>query len=272
MRVPPDQSSTRSAARASARSGSRPASSRVIRVSRVPKAKASTRALGGDAGLHVLQQHARVGRHRARDVADEHEPARALGRLAVAALDQLAAVAQRGAHRRAQVVLVAAPARGARAAAEPLRAAPRDAREQLPGHGALGVGVLGEVLLAQQLHVAARGGHRLTLGVGSGLGAARRHADARQRGPRSRRGRRAGRAPAAPARRRRRRTPREDVQVRARGAQRGAQREVGVLARAGVDGRERAVGAEQLADADAHAAAARAQLGRRGRATPLRHH
>ena len=51
-----------------------------MRVSRVPKANASTRARRGDAGLHVLEQHARVGRHRARDVEHEHEPARALGR------------------------------------------------------------------------------------------------------------------------------------------------------------------------------------------------
>ena len=95
MRVPPDQSATRSAARCSARSGSRPASSRVMRVSRVPNANASTRAARGDAGLHVLEQHARVGRHRARDVEHEHEPPRALGRRAPAALEQLAALAQR---------------------------------------------------------------------------------------------------------------------------------------------------------------------------------
>ena len=44
MRVPPDQSWTASAARRSARSGSRPDSSRVTRVSRVPNTNASTRA------------------------------------------------------------------------------------------------------------------------------------------------------------------------------------------------------------------------------------
>jgi hypothetical protein len=72
-----------------------------MRVSRVPKTNASTRACVGHAALQVLQQHPRVRRHRARDVADEHELARALARLAPAALDRLAAVAQRRAHRRA---------------------------------------------------------------------------------------------------------------------------------------------------------------------------
>ena len=43
MRVPPDQSATAPAARASAASGSRDDSSRVMRVSRVPSANASTR-------------------------------------------------------------------------------------------------------------------------------------------------------------------------------------------------------------------------------------
>ena len=44
IRVPPDQSLTAAAARASARSESRPRSSRVTRVSRVPNTNASTRA------------------------------------------------------------------------------------------------------------------------------------------------------------------------------------------------------------------------------------
>ena len=43
MRVPPEKSVTAAAARSSARSWSRPASSWVMRVSRVPKANASTR-------------------------------------------------------------------------------------------------------------------------------------------------------------------------------------------------------------------------------------
>ena len=131
MRVPPDQSSTASAARASARSGSRPR--QLARDAREPRAeheRLDARARG-DAGLHVLQQHPRVRRHRARHVADEHEPPRPLGRLAVAALEQLAAVAQRGAHGRAQVVLVAPRgAVGARAARAARRPAQREPGEQ----------------------------------------------------------------------------------------------------------------------------------------------
>ena len=85
-----------------------------------------------DARLHVLEQHARVGRHRARDVEHEHEPPRPLRRRAPAALEQLAAVAQRAPRGRPQVGHLAAPPGRPRPAAEAHRPAPREPRQQPP--------------------------------------------------------------------------------------------------------------------------------------------
>ena len=113
MRVPPLQSSTAAAARAQRPVGVAPA--QLAGHAREPRAEHERLHPGprGHARLHVLQQHAAVRRHRAAHVAHEHEPPRPRRLLAVAALEQLAAGAQRGADRRAQVVLLA-PAPGRR--------------------------------------------------------------------------------------------------------------------------------------------------------------
>ena len=92
-------------------------------------------------------------------VADQDERPRRCGALAPAPLDGLAAVAQRRAHRAAQVVAVRRarprPRRVAAAcAATARRARARQPRDQPARQLALGVRVLGEVLVAQQLDVA----------------------------------------------------------------------------------------------------------------------
>jgi len=107
-----------------------------------------------DRGVHVVQEHPRVGRHRARDVDDQDERALALAGRVPAAVHRLAAVAQRGAHGAAVVGAPAGPAARAQAAAAARRPAAREADEQPPGGGTLGVGHLGEVALAQQLDLA----------------------------------------------------------------------------------------------------------------------
>ena len=81
MRVPPAQSLTVSATRASARSRSRSRSSRVTRVSRVPKTNDSVRtSLRRREGLDEAQQQPRMALHGARDVADHDERAGLLHR------------------------------------------------------------------------------------------------------------------------------------------------------------------------------------------------
>ena len=77
IRVPPAQSVTDSATRASARSRSRSRSRRVTRVSRVPKTNDSVRTSeAADERLDEPEQQAGVALHRARDVADHDERAR----------------------------------------------------------------------------------------------------------------------------------------------------------------------------------------------------
>ena len=77
IRVPPAQSLTESATRASARSRSRSRSSRVTRVSRVPNTNDSVRTSdAADERLDEAQQQPRVALHRARDVAQDDERAR----------------------------------------------------------------------------------------------------------------------------------------------------------------------------------------------------
>ena len=113
MRVPPDQSTT-ARGRAVERAV-RVADAELVRDARQPRAEHERldAAVRRDRRVQVLQQHPRVRRHRARDVADEHELARALHVLAPAAVERLAAVAQRRADRRLQVGPHAAPPRRA---------------------------------------------------------------------------------------------------------------------------------------------------------------
>ena len=92
MRVPRDQSGAAAAARWIARSGERVASARVTRVSRVANTNASAFVPRG-AGQE-LQVGPRVGLHRARDVAQQHEPARHDAAAAVGEPDRVAAGAQ----------------------------------------------------------------------------------------------------------------------------------------------------------------------------------
>jgi hypothetical protein len=126
----------------------------------------------GDAGLDVLEQHAGVRRHRAGDVADEDERARAVARRAPVALERLAGVAQRRADRAAQVGgVAAAPARRDRPARPAARTAARELLEDPARRRPLGVGVQREVLRALQRDRRPRGGHGLRR---AGLLAARR--------------------------------------------------------------------------------------------------
>ena len=161
IRVPPDQSATASAARRQRAVGV--AAAQLARHARQPRAeheRLDARA-GGDARLHVLQQHPRVRRHRARHVAHQHEPARA---LCAARGSGARAARRRGAATRARCArrscVVARGAASARVRRERRAAAPRRASraQQPPRERALGVRVLGEVLLAQQLLLAPRRG------------------------------------------------------------------------------------------------------------------
>ena len=76
IRVPPAQSVTLSATRASARSRSRSCISRVTRVRRVPNTNDSVGPRAAGQRLDEPQQQPRVALHRARDVAQDHELAR----------------------------------------------------------------------------------------------------------------------------------------------------------------------------------------------------
>ena len=89
-------------------------------------------AAGADRRVEEEQEDARVAVHRAGHVAHEHEPPRPRARPAVAALDELAAVAQRQPDRRAQVVDVATPPGRDRAARETLRGTAHQPGEQPP--------------------------------------------------------------------------------------------------------------------------------------------
>ena len=95
MRVPPAQSLTVSATRASARSRSLSRSSRVTRVSRVPNTNDSARtSRRGREGLDEAQQQPRVALHRARDVAQHDERAGLLHRPPPDPRQELAARAE----------------------------------------------------------------------------------------------------------------------------------------------------------------------------------
>ena len=147
MRVPPPRSTTAPVARASARSTSRPASSWVIRVRRVPNAKASTRRRAATAACTYCSSIRAYGRHRARYVDDEHHRALRQPRFAPAALHRIAAVAQRRPHRGAHVVHPAAvqpPGFGASGAevrarpGAPAEPGPRPARRRCRGRSPCG--------------------------------------------------------------------------------------------------------------------------------------
>ena len=121
------------------------------------------------------------------------------------------------------------------------------------GHLALGVRVVGEVLVAQELGVRPRGRHHVRLALGRHRHLLGRHADARQHERRRRSsssgsdGRlRAARARTAPRTRRRTRRSRHGVST-AWPAARSRRRSRS----AGSTARKRAVGAEQLVHADA---------------------
>ena len=136
MRVPLDQSGAAAAARWIARSGWRPASARVSRVSRVANTNASTCGPLPAAEVEELQVGARVGLHRARDVAQHHEPARhdaapparEAERLAAGAQAARAGVRRRSMSRPWRAALVAARAPQRRGELEP-RHQPVELRE-----------------------------------------------------------------------------------------------------------------------------------------------
>ena len=140
--------------RRSARSGSRIRSSRVTRVSRVPRVKASTaRGRAADHDVREAQQRVGVGLHRAGDVDQQHDLARPPGPVAAAQLAQLAVVAQRGAQRAPRV---GAAVRGPGAAAATARVG-RSGRSRASSRrrcSRSAGGELGEVAVAQHLGAA----------------------------------------------------------------------------------------------------------------------
>ena len=157
IRVPPAKSVTAAAARSSARSWSRPPSSLVIRVSRVPNANASTRRRAAtDACMYWISIRA----YGVIEPDTSHTSTSGRGRRARSApvaVYRLAAGAKRGTDDAAQVGRVtAAPGRPG-AARQARRPSPRQPRDQLARDRHLGVGVLGEVLVAEQLDVAVGG-------------------------------------------------------------------------------------------------------------------
>ena len=103
IRVPLDQSGAAAAARWIARSGLREASARVsARQPRGEHERLGVRAAARGAGQE-LQVGARVGLHRARDVAQQHEPARDDAPAPAREPDRVAAGAQAAAQRAAHV-------------------------------------------------------------------------------------------------------------------------------------------------------------------------
>ena len=234
----------------------------------MPKTNASTRRRARHAGLHVLEQHARVGLHRAGHVADEHERARALARAPPVALDRVALVAERAADGppagpggRRRAARRGAPGRSRRLR----RVGPATAiRRMSAAHEpALRVRVLGEVLLAQQLDVGPGGRHALDPDVGRDRRAVvRRDGHARQHELGHVRERlrlagtgRSGSDVGHPLGEHRV----EGRQVLPARAEHGPQREVGAAAVRGVHGGERPVRAQQLLHA--HARTRRAHAG-----------
>ncbi len=126
MRVPLDQSGAAAAARWIARSGLRERSARVSRVSRVANTNASAFGPAAGGAGQELQVGPRVGLHRARDVAQQHEAPRDDAPAPAREPDRVAAGAQAAAQRAAQVdpLAVAAASRSGAcaAAAWPARA------------------------------------------------------------------------------------------------------------------------------------------------------
>ena len=158
MRVPPDQSTTAADARSSARSGSRHAE--LVRDARQPRAEHERldAAVRRDRRVQVLQQHPRVRRHRARHVADEHElaaaPARARASGGRAARRRGAATARTVACRSGRTPRRRVAPRAPRLAHRHVLG---EAHDDPPRLRPLEVGVLGEVLVVQQLDLAVRG-------------------------------------------------------------------------------------------------------------------
>ena len=155
IRVPPCQSTTVSAARRNASSGSRRASAPETRVRRVPKQKTSTRARPPRDRVRELEQPTRIGGHRARDVQEEDERTCAQPRPPTRDPEVGAAVADVRAQRTPQVRTDALP-RPLGAARLPLRRGDHETRHQ-PADGVELVGVaVGEVLVAQELDFGGR--------------------------------------------------------------------------------------------------------------------
>ena len=218
----------------------------------------------GDARLHVLQQHPRVRRHRARHVADQHEPPRAAApargsgaraarrRGAARRARSRAGRARRGGAWSARCGASAASARAARSAPaaaarsparRPCRRAKSFSRSSSSSLHAAGAGVRSAAGASSPCGgTATRGSACLAISPRSSSGRAR-SLGAEDDGERGR----------------------ERGQLGARGAQRGAQREEDLGAVGGVDGGQRALGGEHLAEPDARARA-RASA-RRARAT-----
>ena len=172
-------------------------------------------ASGRHAGLHVGEQHARVGLHRAGHVADQHERPRALAGLAPVRRSNgspAVRIEARIVPRRSSRARRRGPAAGAGRVRVSAGRADRlgEPAHQAPRAPALLVGVVGEVLVAQQLHVRPGRGHdlRVALQLGRRSRPARPRAAARaghlveRRRPAARGGARVG-----TTRRRRRRTP-----------------------------------------------------------------
>ena len=222
----------------------------------------------GHRGLEVLQQHPRVGRHRAGDVAHQHDAAGPHARLAPAALHQLAAVAQRRAHGRAQVVDLATAVGGPGAAARAAWRAGGDAGQQPARRGPLGVRVLAR---SPSRAAAPPRSRRRAAGAARSRGAVRPRRRARRSGAspraRSRPAPRAGsRAPRRMPRTRARRHRRTGRARRGWSTARRAARRRSSARDDGVDRRQRPVGGEQLPHADACSAGAheRRELGQPG--------
>ena len=229
----------------------------------------------GHGGLHVHQQHPRVGRHGAGNIAHEDEPARPQRRGAVAALDELAAVAQREPDRGAQVVHVAAPRAsgrcGARSAAgRAARAAPAAAgRSRARRRCRARSRARAAAPPRSRRRAPARRRARPRLGTSAGM--PRRGSAARSICPEL-----LERVLALLVRRGEGERERlgEHRHVGVRGAQRRPQRVERLVALRGVDRGERAVGGEEVADPDvrpAGAASARRAATRPGCDGELRH-
>ena len=132
-------------------SGSRLVSSRVMRVRRVPSANASTFCRPATAAWTKSQQRPGVGLHRSADVEQQHEASQPGCRRQVVAFDRFAAGADGRADRPADVGHRGAPRRRAAAQRGAWRADQAQVAHQLLGLGEFVGGVVGEVLVPQDL-------------------------------------------------------------------------------------------------------------------------